>query len=113
MTAKSNKPLLSLAFQLLKILKEAEKQLQTLLCLPSTDRRISIKFMNCLLHLETVCVCVLAAFADQVVQLVPAVLVKSGHVSAIVRKHVAQFFKCKQIAKHESQQVPAHNRKRN
>ena len=49
-----NKPLLSLASQQLKILKEAEKQLQTLLCLPSTDRRIRIKFIeNCLLNLKS------------------------------------------------------------
>ena len=58
MTAK-NKPLLSLASQQLKILKEAEKQLQTLLCLPSTDRRIRIKFIeNCLLNLKSNNACV-------------------------------------------------------
>lgn len=42
-----------------KILKEAEKQLQMLLCLPSTDRRIRMKFIeNCLLNLKMNKACV-------------------------------------------------------
>ena len=44
-----------------KILKEAEKQLQTLLCLPSTDKRIRIKFIeNCLQNLKSNKACVLS-----------------------------------------------------
>lgn len=42
-----------------KILKEAEKQLQTLLCLPSTDKRIRFKFIeNCLQNLSANRACV-------------------------------------------------------
>lgn len=42
-----------------KILKEAEKQLQTLLCLPSTDKRIRFKFIeNCLQNLSSNRACV-------------------------------------------------------
>lgn len=38
---------------ILRILKEAEKQLHTLLCLPSTDRRIRLKFIeSCLNNLR-------------------------------------------------------------
>ena len=36
--------------QILKLLKEAEKQLQTLLCLPSTDKRIRMKFIESCIH---------------------------------------------------------------
>ena len=40
--------------QMQKILKEAEKQLQTLLCLPSTDKRIRLKFIeSCLANLKS------------------------------------------------------------
>jgi len=42
-----------------KIIKEAEKQLQILLCLPSTDKRIRLKFIeNCLLNLKSNKACV-------------------------------------------------------
>ena len=42
-----------------KILKEAEKQLQTLLCLPSTDKRIRVKFIeSCLGNLRQNKACV-------------------------------------------------------
>ncbi len=42
-----------------KVLKEAEKHLQTLLCLPSTDRRIRLKFIeSCLLNLRLNRACV-------------------------------------------------------
>ena len=42
-----------------KILKEAEKQLQTLLCLPSTDKRIRLQFIeSCLFNLKSNRACV-------------------------------------------------------
>ena len=42
-----------------KVLKEAEKQLQTLLCLPSTDKRIRLKFIeSCLSNLKSNRACV-------------------------------------------------------
>ncbi len=47
--------------QILKLLKEAEKQLQTLLCLPSTDKRIRMKFIeSCLLNLKSNKACIVS-----------------------------------------------------
>jgi hypothetical protein len=47
--------------QILKLLKEAEKQLQTLLCLPSTDKRIRMRFIeSCLLNLKTNKACIIS-----------------------------------------------------
>jgi hypothetical protein len=42
-----------------KILKEAEKQLQTLLCLPSTDKRIRLQFIeSCLFNVKSNRACI-------------------------------------------------------
>ena len=47
--------------QILKLLKEAEKQLQTLLCLTSTDKRIRMKFIeSCLLNLKSNKACIVS-----------------------------------------------------
>ena len=47
--------------QILKLLNEAEKQLQTLLCLPSTDKRIRMKFIeSCLSNLKSNKACIVS-----------------------------------------------------